>query len=355
MSVEVDQSSAEGLVFHTSGGQDLITALLGSWMTIGGFVDGFAHRNLDTPETFFTPWHGVLYTGYLASSIWVVWLLARNRDRAPSPVGAIPVGYGVTVAGLAVFAAGGIGDLIWHTLFGIEVSIDALLSPTHIMLLLGAILIVAGPLRARWWDDGYQPDRLAAFLPPLVAVTAAAAEVGFFFQYVDGLSSRFMQATYEPGPENGYFEVVAGLSSMLITTVILMGALLLLMRRWRLPPGSALFLFGAFGLLMELLEGYEFPEDVIAPIVAGLFAEMVLRYLYRGSPAAIRITAFIVPLVMWGVRFGVFERYADINWPVSVWTGSLVFTGLTAVGLSLLAFPPTRDGDNRLGSAASDR
>jgi hypothetical protein len=142
---------------------------------------------------------------------------------------------------------------------------------------------------------------------------------------------------------------------MLITTIILMGALLLLMRRWRLPPGSALFLFGAFGLLMELLEGYEFPEDVIAPIVAGLFAEMVLRYLHRGSPAAIRITAFIVPLVMWGVRFGVFERYADINWPVSVWTGSLVFTGLTAVGLSLLAFPPTRDGDNRLGSAASDR
>ncbi|HEU4749741.1 MAG TPA: hypothetical protein VFT54_01665, partial [Acidimicrobiia bacterium] len=48
-----------------------------------------------------------------------------------------------------------------------------------------------------------------------------------------------------------------------------------------------------------------------------------------------------VPVVMWSVRFAVFEQFADINWPVSVWTGIIVFSGLAAVGLSLLAFPPT--------------
>ena len=51
---------------RTTWGEDLITVVLGSWLTLGGFVDGYAHRNLDTPETFFTPWHAVLYSGYLA-------------------------------------------------------------------------------------------------------------------------------------------------------------------------------------------------------------------------------------------------------------------------------------------------
>lgn len=76
---------------------DLITALLGSWLTIGGFVDGFAHRNLDTPETFFTPWHAILYTGYLTTGAWVFWLVVRNRRVADSLRGSIPTGYETTV------------------------------------------------------------------------------------------------------------------------------------------------------------------------------------------------------------------------------------------------------------------
>lgn len=56
---------------RTAAGQDLIAAILASWMTLGGFVDGYAHRSLDTPETFFTPWHGVLYSGFLAVAGWL--------------------------------------------------------------------------------------------------------------------------------------------------------------------------------------------------------------------------------------------------------------------------------------------
>lgn len=342
MSISVDRPPSTRGAPATSTRQDLITALLGFWMTLGGFIDGFSHRNLDTPETFFTPWHGVLYSGYAAAMLWVVWLVVRNRETAPSLRASLPRGYETTAAGLALFGLGGLGDLIWHTVFGIEVSIEALLSPTHILLLVGAILILSGPLRARWWDDDYQPQRLGAFWAPLFAVTGIAAELGFFFQYMDGLSGRFMQTVYQPGPEEGYFEVVAGISSMLVTTVIVMGALLLLMRRWRLPTGSAFCLFGFFGLLMEVLEGYDFPEDVIAPLAAGLFAEILIRYL-RPEPhrlAMVRLFAFMVPTLMWGVRFVVFEQFSDINWPVAVWSGAIVFAGLAGVGLSLLVFPP---------------
>ncbi len=327
----------------TSAGEDLVTALLAAWLTVGGFVDGFAHRNLDTPETFFTPWHGILYTGFIAVTGWVVWLIVRRRPRAQTLRESVPVGYETAVAGILVFMAGGVGDGLWHSLFGIEVSIDALLSPTHLLLLLGALLIVSGPLRSRWQDVEYDPKRLDRFLPPVIAVTMGAAELGFFFQYVDGLSTRFMQVPYLPGPEEGYFELVAGLSSILITTVILVGGLLLLLRRWTIPPGTALVLFTVFGALMELLEGYDFPEDLIAPVIAGVAAEVMLFWVTPRlrQDVGVRLLAFVVPVVMWVTRFIVFEQFSDIAWPVSVWTGTIFFAGLAGVGLSILSNPPS--------------
>jgi len=58
----------------------LFTMLFGLWLIIGVFVDGWAHTNLDSSlETFFTPWHGILYTGYLACAIWLGWLVMRGR------------------------------------------------------------------------------------------------------------------------------------------------------------------------------------------------------------------------------------------------------------------------------------
>ena len=65
----------------TSPRRRLITVILASWLTLGGFVDGFAHRNLDTPETFFTPWHAVLYSGFLAVAFWLAWLVIRSSPQ----------------------------------------------------------------------------------------------------------------------------------------------------------------------------------------------------------------------------------------------------------------------------------
>ena len=134
----------------------------------------------------------------------------------------------------------------------------------------------------------------------------AAAQLGFFFQYMDGTSVRLMETPYIPGVETGYFAVVAGVGSVLITTMILMGALLLLMRRWTLPFGAGLVLFGGFGLLMELLEGFDYRQELIAPLVAGLAVDLLVRTLRPGAdrPASLRILAFAVPVVMWIVHFG---------------------------------------------------
>ncbi|MGH8916517.1 MAG: hypothetical protein ACRDZM_18625 [Acidimicrobiia bacterium] len=338
---------------RTTPGQDLVTALLGSWMTLGAFVDGYAHRNLDTPETFFTPWHGVLYSGFLAVTAWLVWLVVNNRPRSDSLTGAIPVGYGTALIGAIVFMAGGVGDMFWHILFGIEVSIDALLSPTHLMLLVGALLILSGPMRSAWLRDDPRTD-LGRVLAPVLAVTMAAAQLGFFFQYMDGTSARFMELRYVPGIEEGYFAVVAGVGSIMLTTIIVIGALLLLMRRWLLPPGAGLLLFGGFGLLMETLEGFDFALELIPPLAAGLVVDLLGPLLRRDRQrsAPIRVLAFLTPVVMWSVHFALFATHAEINWPVSVWAGLILFTGLAGIGLSLLVFPPTVMVPRRGGETA---
>jgi hypothetical protein len=322
---------------------DLITALFGVWITLGGYIDGFAHRNLDTPETFFTPWHGILYSGYLATAAWVLWLVARRSEGGRW---SIPDGYATSVAGIGLFALGGVGDMLWHVFFGIEVAIDALLSPTHLLLLVGALLILSGPIRSAWRDRSYQPVRLSSFWPPLLALTMVAAEIGFFFQYMDGFSARVMQASYLPGGEEGSLEAVYGIASILVTTVVLMGVLMLALRRWRLPFGSGLVLFGLTGVLMELLEGYEFPEDLIAPLAGGLALDLLIRWLQPGPDrtTALRWVGFGVPVVMWGARFAVFAAIYGIGWPTSMWTGIVVMAGLAGLGLSLLTFPPGRSG-----------
>ena len=42
---------------------DWIMILVIIWGIGGLFLDGWAHTNLPRLETFFTPWHAVLYSG----------------------------------------------------------------------------------------------------------------------------------------------------------------------------------------------------------------------------------------------------------------------------------------------------
>lgn len=58
-------------------------------------------------------------------------------------------GYELAFLGTPLFALGGVGDLAWHQLFGIERGIEALLSPTHLLLITSMIMIVSAPFRSQ--------------------------------------------------------------------------------------------------------------------------------------------------------------------------------------------------------------
>ncbi|NIQ97447.1 MAG: hypothetical protein GWN87_27180, partial [Desulfuromonadales bacterium] len=84
-----------------------------AWFTIGFFVDAYAHHN-NVPESFFSPWHGLLYAGYLVTSGHLVWAGLRGRKQGRSWSTALPVGYNGSLLGSLAFGAGGLGDMVWH-------------------------------------------------------------------------------------------------------------------------------------------------------------------------------------------------------------------------------------------------
>lgn len=62
------------------------------------------------------------------------------------------------------------GAIATHPLFGIENDLEALLSPTHLVLGAGWFVLVGGPFRARWRrasDDGGR----SALYPALLSLT----------------------------------------------------------------------------------------------------------------------------------------------------------------------------------------
>lgn len=57
---------------------DWLMIALCSWLLIGVYIDGWAHNHFNIIDTFFTPWHAVLYSGFLSIVIFLAITLARN-------------------------------------------------------------------------------------------------------------------------------------------------------------------------------------------------------------------------------------------------------------------------------------
>ncbi|MGH2720793.1 MAG: hypothetical protein ACRDJO_04210 [Actinomycetota bacterium] len=122
----------------------LVSALL----VAGLYVDLWAHSHGRVDQSFFTPWHAMLYGGYTVAAAYLAFATLRSRRRGLPLRWSLPEGYGLSLLGAAIFALAGAGDMAWHMAFGIEMGVDALFSPSHLALATGGTLIVAGPFRA---------------------------------------------------------------------------------------------------------------------------------------------------------------------------------------------------------------
>jgi hypothetical protein len=315
--------------------EHLGTVLFGLWMTIGLFLDGYFHQNLETEsESFLTPWHAVFYAGFAASALWMA---AMSRRRAPGQVdwllSSLPPGYGGARLGLGLFALGGVGDALWHAAFGVERGVDALLSPTHLVLFAGLVLILTAPVRA---------VRFAPEAPPrpwlvVGSVTSAAALVGFFLNFAWGLGiAAFTRVGYDPISEVGETEVIAGVASTIVTTLVLCGAARTLLSTGRPPAGAMTVLFGIVALLVSAAFD-EDAEGVAAALAAGVLLDVVLGSRARGTNPTSAGAAFAAgTAVLWGIYFGLLEALDGMAWQAEIWMGALVLNALLGYAIAVL-------------------
>lgn len=84
----------------------------------------------------------------LATTAWTAVVISRNRTPGQPLLQAAPPGYRGTAVGVVLFGVAGGLDLLWHELLGIEVSLDALVSPTHLLLGFSLFLILGTAVRS---------------------------------------------------------------------------------------------------------------------------------------------------------------------------------------------------------------
>jgi hypothetical protein len=313
--------------------EDLVTSVLALWLIAGLFVDGWAHRNRGGLETFFTPWHALFYSGFAATAAWMVFLVRKHSG--------VPVGYRSGIIGVAVFALGGIGDLIWHSAFGIEVSLDALLSPTHLLLLTGILLILTSPVRSSWHRPTARATTWGQILPALLSMTLVIALLQFFYLYASGWTSELPGVLFRPDDDE--FLAAYGVLEIMVSTAIMFGGVLVLLKRYRPPPGSFTLLFAIVGVLMSALDEFVWPWQMVQMVAAGVAADALVATV-DPDPAVVtryRLFGLLAPIAAWSIRFiafGVFRP--NLGWPPEIWGGAIVFAGLLGWGLAVLITLP---------------
>lgn len=342
-------------------GFDWAMVVVSIWWLGGLFIDGWAHSNIPQLETFFTPWHAVFYSGYLAVGLTLLIKIMQNlRQSAPTGgaapswaalvrnslagrrwMKAIPTGYELTLLGLVIFGFSGIGDLTWHVVFGIERNTEALLSPTHLGLALGIGLALSGPLRAAWRRSGSVPS-WRQLGPTILSLTFTFSLLTFFTEYASALVTPWPLIDQAGSPSRG-------ITDILLMTGLMMGFVLLALRRWRLPFGTFAFMFGVNGALMAVFSPVSLVISFPTALLGGLAADVVYRFLRPSleQPASVRLYAFLVPAMLYILYFidlsivgPLVFNDVGIIWTTPFWAGAPVIAGIAGFLLSYVMIPP---------------
>jgi hypothetical protein len=344
-----------------------------AWLVSGLQLDAYAHATTPELETFWTPWHGVLYSGIAVSGLTLVWLMRPRLPAIPTyrTLLALPNALRIPAVGMALLLVGGGVDTLWHNIFGIEQGLEIFVSPSHELIILGMVLVAAGPalmLATKPGRDLSGPDgtlvtisALLSVLPVHIYSLHASAFGTTFFGRSDGSTVRIYSTDAQ---------VVHG---YLFSTVLLLLPILMLGRRWRLPFGVPTVLVAVPAVLMHLMfhsdEGWWLALTV-AGAAAG--AELVLRLAGRAvrwSPDVRWFVAgLLAPLIVWGAVLVAATRTVGVGWNVHMVSGLLTLVAITG-GLTALvarrvqpgpmpanegyAAPAVTEDDSRTGVPAS--
>lgn len=332
-----EQTSSRPLIGGTR--FDLIFGFTTTWYIGGAYLDAWAHNNIPQLETFWTPWHGILYSGVFATFCVLFGTILLNRRRgAASWQEAIPFGYKTAVIGICGMLLGGIGDALWHTFFGIEQNLDGLLSPTHILLMIASSLIVIAPLRAmyhRKTEPVTSSDhlRLAYALMLFYAMLMVIAQAAHPFLRFDLPLTTANSNTQSDGQ-------LLSILGFILQTSLFTGCALYVTRRWTLRFGFFTFVLTVVSLGLAQMQHFELGIPI--SLLSGLVIDAAYFWLKpaRTSLMALRLFAAITAATLPTCYLLALRLvYGPLAWTIHMLVGSVVVCGLFGWLLSYLVVP----------------
>lgn len=328
---------------------DAIMTALSTWFMLGLMLDAWAHSNLEGLESFFTPWHAVFYSGFTAVTFWVGYAVFWNVRSGHSIVESIPVGYRATAIAIPAFAVFGTGDMLWHIVFGVETDLNILFSPTHLGLAASMLFILTSPVRAAWArTDLGRHTSLRQLWPALLSTGLATALILLFVSYGDALRYGALDVFFSLSTNEDHLASRLA-ARVLITTTVLLLPVLLVIKRWQLPPGAALLCgLPAIGITAAQTAGSN-PEVLGAAILAFVAADVLLQVWKPSTDRRFAYYGFAgtTALLLWVLYIAtalLTEGAPDI---IEMWTGLPIVATMWALLLAFVVAPtpaPTASG-----------
>ena len=359
--------------------EDLYTMLIAFWPITALCFDGHNHNTKVGQESFFSLAHIFLYAGMSVLALRVAIIVTRYQLRAGvnprqliPDLKQIPVGYGVAIIGFCILGVGGPCDFIWHSVYGFEIGVDAIYSPPHLMLFFGGLLVSSTGLRSMWAKRDIAPT-WARFVPVALSAILFLAIIQFTTMYMSafmtnlGMTDAFhndivknfhdVTTNQSIGLNQGitgygdnlwpyaYFATGQSIAAMVVTTLELIGTVLLMLRRWRLPFGAVTVIFIGFSLLFNIVTAYNDFLLIVPLILAGITIDVLQARLARGpaervSLGGIRIIGTVGAFVLWLSYYLVIVARDGIGWTTAVTCGAIAVGTMTGFGVSFLIAPP---------------
>jgi hypothetical protein len=321
---------------------DLLVSICSLWSACGFLLDTWAHGHVPV-ETFFTPYHGVAYSGILAGAAILAVYGARH---------AIPPVYRIPMLGIPLFILSGIGDLIWHAFLGIEEGVDAVLSPTHMGLGIGILLICSAPIVSALRNR----DQLRTFadqLPLIFSLAAWMELLHFGTAYAFDPGAGTLNAPPPTAPFTpdyltalsiGYYKLGTGVLIVIFQSLLMSGFALFAGTRFPLRPGALtlMYLLGNSAAAAAFTNDTPLLITVLAmSLTAGIVGDLIVAR-WQPSPERIRAYRLLgvgVPLSYFAMYFIVIGLTEHLWWDWNVSLGALIWAGGIGFGLTLLSQP----------------
>lgn len=326
--------------------EDLIGLLLGFALVGGVLSDAWAHVNLlSSLESFFTPWHALLYSGFAGTAAWTWWLAFRHRAQDQRWwANAWPAGYGIGAIGTLIFLAGGAADMFWHQIFGIETSLRIAMSPSHIMLAVGGALLLTSQLRS-WWASGEGGPRA------VTGVLSAALGTMMGTILITGMTGANTIAPTRDyvaaaGGSASTSAAAQGIQAYLIGTAVILIPVLLILRRRSTPLVASGFaaVIGVF-IMVERMFPMPLTAALIGMIIGAVLADVAVYRLDQvrgfGAPMRLPIAGAVVAFGLWAGHLLGLQIGGGIQWPAELWVGTIVMTAILGSLLGTLSSRPT--------------